>query len=153
MAHLKPDPRFNEYEEVEDDKGNAIGFKLKDVDFFFKYNSEGGWKDQNGNVFNADGVLVEKEEDWGVDDDNIDEMENLLIDEEGDDDDCEDNGEEVVPVVNKPNFDSQVLATVQSFRGTDRKIKIFIRSKSKIQSLLKNVQIKDDDPDKKNKIA
>jgi hypothetical protein len=77
-------------------------------------------------------VLVEKEEDWGVDDDNIDEMENLLIDEEGDDDDCEDNGEEVVPVVNKPNFDSQVLATVQSFRGTDRKIKIFIRSKSKI---------------------
>jgi hypothetical protein len=45
MAHLKPDPRFNEYEEVQDDKGNSIGFKLQNVDFFFKYNSEGGWKD------------------------------------------------------------------------------------------------------------
>jgi hypothetical protein len=70
-------------------------------------------------------------------------MENLLLDEEGDDDDYDENGEEVAPIVNKPNFDSQLLTTQQNFRGTDTKIKIFIRSKGKISSSLKNVQIKD----------
>lgn len=58
-------------------------------------------------------------------------MENLLIDEEGDDDDCYENAEVVVPVVNKPTFDQQVLSTIESLKGTDRKIKIFIRSKAK----------------------
>ena len=58
MAHLVPDPRFNDYDEVQDQKGTAIGFKIKGSNFFFKYDSEGGWKDEDGNKYNSDGILV-----------------------------------------------------------------------------------------------
>lgn len=59
MSKNKPDPRFADYQEVQDDKGKPIGFKLEGCNFFFKYNSSGGWKDEKGNLYNSEGVLVE----------------------------------------------------------------------------------------------
>ena len=51
MSNLQPDPRFNDYEEVVNGKGIPVGFKLKNCEFFFKYDSNGGWKDEKGNQY------------------------------------------------------------------------------------------------------
>lgn len=35
----------------------AIGFTLPGSEFLFKYDSNGGWKDEKGNYYNSKGVL------------------------------------------------------------------------------------------------
>lgn len=76
MEADKPDPRFKEYTEIEDESGNKIGFKLEGNDFLFKYDEKGGWYDEEQNYFSKHGVFMYKEgksrldsEDW----DNPDE--------------------------------------------------------------------------------
>lgn len=32
------------------------------VDFIFKFNSDGGWKDEKGNQYNSKGVLMKKQD-------------------------------------------------------------------------------------------
>jgi hypothetical protein len=57
-----PDPRWNEFIEQYDQDGKPIGFKLPGNDFLFKYDIDGGWDDEDGNYYNADGVLEEEAE-------------------------------------------------------------------------------------------
>lgn len=65
----KPDPRWEEFIEEMNEDGKAIGFKLPKNDFLFKYDTNGGWEDEKGNYYNADGILeVESEKDSGEDD-------------------------------------------------------------------------------------
>lgn len=58
----KPDPRFQNFEEVFNSDGIAIGFTLPENTFVFRYDGKGGWKDQHGNQFNAKGILVKPKE-------------------------------------------------------------------------------------------
>lgn len=52
-----PDKRFEDYQQVFNSQGVAIGFTLQNSDFLFKYDEKGGWKDEKGNYFNSKGVL------------------------------------------------------------------------------------------------
>ena len=54
----KPDPRFDAFEEVFDSNGIAIGFTLPNNSFVFRYDKKGGWKDENGNYYNSQGILL-----------------------------------------------------------------------------------------------
>jgi hypothetical protein len=67
----KPDPRWNEFIEELDANGKAIGFRLPDNDFFFKFDEDGGWEDEKGRYYNADGIL--QAEDSADDSDEDDE--------------------------------------------------------------------------------
>lgn len=60
-AHRKPDPRWENFIEQFDSKGLAIGFKLEDNDFLFEYDDQGGWSDEKGRLFDANGVLIDDE--------------------------------------------------------------------------------------------
>jgi hypothetical protein len=53
----KPDPRWNEFIEVFDENSKAIGFNLPDNAFLFKYEADGGWEDEKGIYYNAEGIL------------------------------------------------------------------------------------------------
>ena len=80
--------RFANYEENFNSDGIAIGFTLPGVDFLFRYDSEGGWKDEKGNYYNSSGQLV-KQNDLQVDDESesssdeeiLDQFERMLDDE------------------------------------------------------------------------
>jgi hypothetical protein len=39
------------------ENGQAIGFKLDNNDFLFKYDQKKGWFDEDGDYYNSDGVL------------------------------------------------------------------------------------------------
>lgn len=58
-----PDPRFNDFEEVFNSDGIAIGFTLPNNSFVFRYDKKGGWKDEDGNYFNSKGVMEKHRED------------------------------------------------------------------------------------------
>lgn len=63
-----PDPRFSEFTEQLDENGKAIGFHIDGSDFLFKYDEDGGWVDEDGNYYNAEGILQsDSEEDEDVD--------------------------------------------------------------------------------------
>lgn len=75
----EPDPRFQEFTESLDQDGKPIGFTLTDNDFLFKYDRNGGWVDENGHYFNAEGILQSEEED--SDEDSLDERDDDIVDE------------------------------------------------------------------------
>lgn len=74
MEPEKGEKRFENVEEVLNEEGQAIGFTLPGNDFFFKYLSNGGWRDEKGNKYNSEGVLV-KASDVHSDDDDDEEDE------------------------------------------------------------------------------
>ena len=51
--------RFKEYYETED----KSGFKIHGCDFVFKYEEDGGWKDEHGNYYDCNGLPVYEESD------------------------------------------------------------------------------------------
>jgi len=57
-----PDPRFTEFTEVFNGEGTLIGFSIPNSDFIFKYDSHGGWYDEERRYYNADGVLQSDDE-------------------------------------------------------------------------------------------
>ena len=59
----KPEPRFENFEEVFNGSGVAVGFTLTGNDFIFRYDSSGGWKDEKGNQYSSKGVLIKAAED------------------------------------------------------------------------------------------
>lgn len=52
MHSNKPDPRFEVYTEIAD----GTGFTIPNCKFIFKFDRFGGWFDEKGTYFNADGV-------------------------------------------------------------------------------------------------
>ena len=83
----KPDPRFDEFEEVVNDDGQAVGFTIPNNPFVFRYDSKGGWKDEKGNKYNSNGVLMKVKEDLSDEEDDddeeiLDEFERMLDDDE-----------------------------------------------------------------------
>ena len=52
-----PDSRFSEFNEVADENGKVIGFKIPNNDFLFKFDEDGGWLDEEDNYYNCDGIL------------------------------------------------------------------------------------------------
>lgn len=59
----EPEPRFSQFTEVFNGDGKLIGFSIPDCDFIFKYDSHGGWYDEERNYYNTDGVLQSDDED------------------------------------------------------------------------------------------
>lgn len=77
----KPDPRFEHFTEVAGEDGNVIGFKLDGQDFLYKFDSKGGWHDEDNNYYNSHGVFLYKEgsvlsdaDEWDKDKDVDDEL-------------------------------------------------------------------------------
>ena len=52
-----PEKRFEDYQEVFNSEGQAIGFTLPGSEFLFRYDNNGGWKDEKGNYYNSKGIL------------------------------------------------------------------------------------------------
>ena len=68
----EPDPRFQQFIEALSEDGKVIGFTLPDNPFLFKYDTNGGWLDENGNYFNSEGILQSEDEE-SEDEDSLDE--------------------------------------------------------------------------------
>lgn len=67
----KPDPRWDEFIEEFDTNGKLIGFKLPNNSFLFEYDVDGGWEDEQGRYYNAEGILQpDVESDSGEEDDS-----------------------------------------------------------------------------------
>jgi hypothetical protein len=75
-----PNPRWNEFIEEYDSEGKAIGFKLPDNDFLFKYDVDGGWEDEKRNYYNADGILEEENDSFDEDDDELSDHDDYVVD-------------------------------------------------------------------------
>ena len=79
-----PDPKFSQFTEKLNEEGKVIGFSIPNCSFIFKYDLNGGWFDQEGRYYNADGVL-QSDDDEDADhleseDEELSENEDELID-------------------------------------------------------------------------
>ena len=76
----QPDPRFNQFTEVLDEDGKAIGFKLPNNEFVFKFDEDGGWVDEDDNYYNHEGILQSDSSDDDDDDISYSDRDDDLVD-------------------------------------------------------------------------
>ena len=50
-----------------------MGFTIPNNPFVFRYNAKGGWKDEHGNQYNSNGVLLKVKEELSEEEDDEDE--------------------------------------------------------------------------------
>jgi hypothetical protein len=61
-----------------------VGFTLPNNGFVYKYDKDGGWEDENGNYYNADGILQsddDEQNDLEEDSEEFSEHDEELVDE------------------------------------------------------------------------
>lgn len=141
MSIGEPNPRFAEYKEEFDTEGNLIGFTLEGNPFVFKFDGKGGWRDEQGNYYNSEGIELEKLEDWGAEDEEniVDQIEEELRhlegeeDAEGEGDVVHEEEEEKEEQVQFKSIDEEIGYVLKLLEGV-KNLKIFIRSRKSVES-------------------
>ena len=63
-----------------DEDGKAIGFKIPNNDFLFKFDEDGGWVDEDDNYYNHEGILQSDSSDDEDDDISYSDRDDDLVD-------------------------------------------------------------------------
>jgi hypothetical protein len=92
MEKKVPNPRFSSFTEQLNEEGKPIGFTIPDCGFIFRYDTHGGWYDEQKRYYNAEGILQSDDEE------DVEDLEsdNEDLSENDDDDELVDQFEDML---------------------------------------------------------